>query len=496
MTGVAADPLLAVAQLCRIVSTLQQASLAAGIGDAECKAMCACVRDRAILISDLVDITLQYPNEHKELAVSLHRCLWAAVHDVGEGLDSLYNCMSARISFFLARSTEATLRTTQKFLSERVATLESYISLVALQDRFRSISRSAAGIELAEQLQSVGHMGCDQTRMTHVRNFAAISRARSQSRGQTMQLRTHEMSSAINAYRLAVSPDGKQFATCGSRGHVRVWDAATGSHVRACEGHTAFVYSVSWSPDSKLLASASKDCSARIWNVETGVQVCVLEGMWQTSTSTPVHDVSWSRDCKRILTTSPNNSASVWHVHNGNESSEPELMLAGHQTPICTVDWSPDDTHLATGAQDGSVALWSSRTGARHSMCHNHQQPVGCVCFCVGGQSLVSASQDGLMIVWDVSGDDTADKLKVRAKVKTSQSMITSLDWSPCGRWIVTATWRNNVYLWNATTLQREIEVTDAGDTVTGAVRYSPCGRYIFLAKNNETVVVHRLVMR
>ena len=92
--------------------------------------------------------------------------------------------------------------------------------------------------------------------------------------------------------RIAWSPDGRRLASPSSDGTIRIWDAASGTEVRAVTGYNEFVYSVDWSPDGNCIASASFDKTARVWEVASGKQLHTIEH------SETVVAVSWSADAQ------------------------------------------------------------------------------------------------------------------------------------------------------------------------------------------------------
>ena len=65
---------------------------------------------------------------------------------------------------------------------------------------------------------------------------------------------------------MAFSPDGRLLATASEDETARLWDPATGEHLRTLTGHAGEVEGVAFSPDGRLLATASEDETARLWD--------------------------------------------------------------------------------------------------------------------------------------------------------------------------------------------------------------------------------------
>ena len=78
---------------------------------------------------------------------------------------------------------------------------------------------------------------------------------------------------------VAFSPDGRLLATASDDETARLWDPATGEHLRTLTGHDQHaVYGVAFSPDGRLLATASCDGTARLWDPATGEHRRTLTG--------------------------------------------------------------------------------------------------------------------------------------------------------------------------------------------------------------------------
>ena len=80
---------------------------------------------------------------------------------------------------------------------------------------------------------------------------------------------------AANA--LAFSPDGRQIASGGDDGTLRLWDAASGQTVRVMAGQQGRVGSVAFSPDGRQIASGGDDGATRLWHAD-GQEMLRLRG--------------------------------------------------------------------------------------------------------------------------------------------------------------------------------------------------------------------------
>ncbi|HEY5312834.1 MAG TPA: hypothetical protein VIK18_09955, partial [Pirellulales bacterium] len=148
---------------------------------------------------------------------------------------------------------------------------------------------------------------------------------------------------------MAVSPDGKQVATGGLDGVIRIWEAISGKLVRMLEGHDSYVYSLSWSPDGDTLASAgSWDATIRLWDAHTGMPLRKFK--------TPkgyAGRVAWSPDGTRLLA-SGDHSGWLWLW---TAATDTGVIVLETGQDVLSIDWSPEGDRVAASIVQGPVTV-------------------------------------------------------------------------------------------------------------------------------------------
>jgi type 1 glutamine amidotransferase len=75
---------------------------------------------------------------------------------------------------------------------------------------------------------------------------------------------------------LAIRDDGKQIATGGRDGAVRIWDPSTRVAIREIQPKAGWINDLAFSPDRRLIAVAHRHVT--LWEVETGRKVAQIDG--------------------------------------------------------------------------------------------------------------------------------------------------------------------------------------------------------------------------
>ena len=98
----------------------------------------------------------------------------------------------------------------------------------------------------------------------------------------TADAATPEVERIIDAHNgwgrnVVMSPDQRQFATCGNDNLVKLWNFADFSLVREFEGHTSHVYNVAYHPTERYIASGDLRGNIKQWDLQTGRETRAMD---------------------------------------------------------------------------------------------------------------------------------------------------------------------------------------------------------------------------
>lgn len=213
-------------------------------------------------------------------------------------------------------------------------------------------------------------------------------------------------SESINTTRIA--PDGKIFATCSSKGVIRIYELASGTLKQELRGHTKGVSDVDFSPiNPDIIVSGSDDLTVRLWSISSGKCLKVLRK--HTYHVTTVRFISRGNI---LLSGSADETITVWDLTSGKTLR----TLSAHSDPILSVALTPDDLIIVSGSYDGLMRLFDLETGyCLKTLVYNSASqgtatastsdvvnfPISYVSLSPNGKYILSSSLDGAIRLWD-----------------------------------------------------------------------------------------------
>jgi WD40 repeat protein len=243
----------------------------------------------------------------------------------------------------------------------------------------------------------------------------------------------HDVRVPINT--VAFSPDGSLLAAGCSRGHVQLWETATGTQRARLHGCKYSVSAVFFSPDGATLYAAEWGILAwavpprgegpRVVVAAQAIEAAALSsdgrllgvcGFFPQSAVVmcDARDgrVLWSEECvgrhaSRALAFASNGATLATSTYNGvilvpdaNSGTYGEQLLSG--IPVKALAFSPDGSHLACAAK-GHLFLWQLdplSEVAHHTTGRTHFLGVA---FHPSGEFFATANGDGKVDYWDAA---------------------------------------------------------------------------------------------
>jgi U3 small nucleolar RNA-associated protein 13 len=247
-----------------------------------------------------------------------------------------------------------------------------------------------------------------------------------------------------------VTRDGAYIATGSKDAEIRVWSAQSDGVwrcVAVCLGHTDAVTSVAFAhrcpATVPLLLSASRDRTIKGWDLSTLLVASSRRSVESSSASsaapTPIslpalftykaHDqeinsIALAPTDMLIATGSQDKTIKLWRTTRECDVRSLNLRvvsewcefatLVGHRRGVWCVAFSPTDQLLASASGDHLIKIWAFNLNTNSYRCtktlEGHTSTVLKVIWTRDGLQCVSASADGVVILWNVFTEEAVNR--------------------------------------------------------------------------------------
>lgn len=229
------------------------------------------------------------------------------------------------------------------------------------------------------------------------------------------------------------------------------------------------ILSWTFSPDASRLVTAEERPAwgnRFLRDAQTGEIVLACED----SADTQGGICAFSSDGTRVVAVHfSRRTASLWHVEDGKRIA----CLEGHLASITACAFSPDGLLVVSASEDGTLMVFDSADGRRRARLTGHTNTIRAFAFSPDGSRIVSASDDDDLRVWAARvEDDQAYEFRAIASL---------CRFSPDGALVVSADWDGRVKLWDAKSGALIAQLYDPDEDLVRIddLSFSPDGGYL-----------------
>lgn len=215
---------------------------------------------------------------------------------------------------------------------------------------------------------------------------------------------------------VAFSPDGKTLVTANQQNKIRLWDIQTGIEKRVL--HEGISYNsrgqiLTFSPDGTSLAVSLLDHNGRnnkvyLWDIHTGE----LQKTYEDKRNSYVGLSMYFTSEGELITISRH-----WHnrdIHLRNFHTGENLgVYSGHTRMITHATVSVDKSTLVSASSDGTILLWDIDSGQQLESITGHTNGINSIALCDETQTLATTHYEQPLQLWDLSTHQHKDTLHV-----------------------------------------------------------------------------------
>ncbi|RKP14215.1 WD40-repeat-containing domain protein [Piptocephalis cylindrospora] len=233
---------------------------------------------------------------------------------------------------------------------------------------------------------------------------------------------------------VCVAQDNSTFASCGGDRSAFLWDVATGQVLRRFPGHTQRVNAVALNQDASVIATGSYDTTVNLWDCRAIARM-------------PIQTLKEAKDSVTSLVITSN---TIFSGSVDEEVRAYDLRAGGSLTsdcigaPVTHISPSKDERCILTCTLDDRVRLMDREDGSALATFKGHANASSKVRACFGHDDahVLSGSEDGRLVVWDILAG------KVVRDISAHKKSVTAVAAHPKGQSVLSSSFDGSVFIW------------------------------------------------
>lgn len=278
---------------------------------------------------------------------------------------------------------------------------------------------------------------------------------------------------------IAFSPLGSIFASGLRSSSIQFWNPVTGRQTGAqLEGYIGRIVSMSFSPDGNWLVSGDSIGSTRLWDVNHSSL------LWSISIGSKVAHALFSPDASYIAVATKDQILRV----DPTQGSVMSTLFCPPDSRVSSISFSMYGSGTSEAAlcfKDCSIRFWDICSGLESgSRLYGHTGKVNTVSFSLGGDLIVSGSNDRTVRLWS-----RHHHVEQGAQpVEKHAHFVNAVTFSPDERHIASGSADCTVRIWNASDGRLVGKLDGAHKDHVQSVAYSPDGTQLATSSNDKTI--------
>jgi len=303
---------------------------------------------------------------------------------------------------------------------------------------------------------------------------------------------------------VSINHDGKLIVSAGMDKTILLWNV-DGKLLDRSIQQTDSISSISFSRHHKNeLVSTSADGIVKLWVVGNDNKLSV-KAQFTEKISGEVNDAKFNSDNTIIALASEDGTVRLWDLYKTSKREQLDLVNAKNFSKnsdkikgygVYSLDFNSKSDIIAYGYEEGGVYIWNWKNKTKPYLIGQHNVLVSQIKYSLDGKILASASNDGVIKLWDVSNN-----YKLIGIIKAHEKFIYGLSFDKDNSFIASSSmdvsdslkiWSiekaKNSHLKDEILKQSETSLLGHKDRVN-TIQFNPSNKYMLVSSSNDKTI-------